>query len=142
MSDHINAKVKVGKADRSKVLGSEIESDKQSLGTVDAGVEVTEAEDSEIKGAKLRLIHSDEDELTSLRQDFQLLLEYLSQNDVTRSSDVATPAIKKELEKKPKLKQRLINAVKAGGVETLKVIFEHPLVSISTEAIKAFLEDS
>lgn len=142
MTDDIRAKVVVGEADESKIKGAQIESERQSLGKMNADVEVTKAKLSEVDGAKLKLSAPETDELRALRQDFQNLLDYLGQNDVTKSSDVATPAIKKELEKKPALRQKLFKAFKAGGIEALKVIFDHPVVLISTEAIKAFLEDA
>ena len=142
MTDNISAKTVVEKALGSDISGANIESNRESLGEVNADVHVPEAELSTVKGSTLKLNSPDTSELKALRHDFQRLLEYLGQNDVTRSSDVATPAIKKELEKKPDLKQRLFNAFKAGGIEALKVVFEHPLVSVSTEAIKAFLENS
>jgi hypothetical protein len=48
--------------------------------------------------------------------------------------------IQSEIKQNPTLKSRLISAMKSGGIEALKVIFNHPVVSIPVETIKGFLE--
>jgi phosphoenolpyruvate-protein kinase (PTS system EI component) len=49
-----------------------------------------------------------------------------------------------DIKRDPSLRDRLWNALKAGGVEALKqaldTIYKNPLVSISVETIKGFLE--
>ena len=40
----------------------------------------------------------------------------------------------------PTLKQRLISALKAGAVEALKAIFNHPIINIPIETIKGWIE--
>jgi hypothetical protein len=142
MTDEISARVIIGRAEKSQISGTELESSKQVLGKVNTDVQVTDADSSDVSGAKIKLHSADTGDLQALKKDFQSLLKSLNENELTRPTDVATLVVKKELEKKPDLKQRLFNALKAGGLEALKFIFEHPAVSISTEAIKAFLEDS
>ena len=48
--------------------------------------------------------------------------------------------IQQEIKRNPTLKARLVNALKTGGIEALKAIFNNPLVSIPVETIKGFLE--
>ncbi|MBD2169317.1 hypothetical protein H6G04_33695 [Calothrix membranacea FACHB-236] len=77
---------------------------------------------------------------SDLKAEIQEVLNLYDKNPVTRDEVVATVAIKEHIKKNPSLKQRLINALKAGGTEGLKQIFQHPGVSISIETIKGFLE--
>ncbi|MGD1909815.1 MAG: hypothetical protein ACFB2X_02795 [Rivularia sp. (in: cyanobacteria)] len=77
-----------------------------------------------------------------LKSEFQSILDELAQNKITRNEAVATEAVKEEIKKKPELKQRLLSGLKAGGIETLKAVFKHPVVAISVETIKGFLEVS
>ncbi|BAY42731.1 hypothetical protein SAMD00079811_03090 [Scytonema sp. HK-05] len=75
-----------------------------------------------------------------LKAEIRKTLDELAKNPITQKEAVATEAIKEEIKANPTLKQRLLNALKEGGTEALKVIFEHPVVSISIETIKGFLE--
>ena len=49
-------------------------------------------------------------------------------------------AIHDEIKNNPTLKARLQSALKAGGLEALKAIFNHPLFNIPAETIKGFIE--
>ena len=40
----------------------------------------------------------------------------------------------------PTLKDRLLNAVKSGGIEIVKVLTNNPFVSVSTETIRGWIE--
>ena len=69
----------------------------------------------------------------------QQLLYQLSQNNST-SIEVVTEAIYQEIKCNPMLKARLKGALKAGGLEALKAIFNHPLFSIPADTVKGWLE--
>lgn len=140
MNNKINATVKIGQADKSKIKGAKIEVDGPISSDISAGVEVEKADSSEISGAELRLEKSGSNEIELLKNDFQLLLTRLEAEEGDVSTDVATYAIKNELKNNLDIKKRLFNAFKAGGIEALKAVFENSIVSISLETIKAFLE--
>ncbi|MEH2257708.1 hypothetical protein [Nostoc sp.] len=63
----------------------------------------------------------------------------LAQNNLTKT-EAFTEGVKQEIKHNPTLKARLQAAIKAGKVEALKAIFNHPLFSISAETIKGWLE--
>lgn len=69
----------------------------------------------------------------------QKILNQIAQN---RSIDTESIAqwVEREIEQNPTLKTRLIGALKAGGIEALKAIFNHPFVSVPIELIMGFLE--
>jgi hypothetical protein len=66
------------------------------------------------------------------------LLDQLAET-YPNSTEVTVPAIQ-EIKRDPTFRNRLINALKLGGVEALKSLFNHPVVSVSVETIKGFLE--
>jgi hypothetical protein len=73
--------------------------------------------------------------------EIQQIIDELAKSPTSPNDDtVATEAIKEKIKANPTLKQRLISALKQGGTEALKAIFDHPIVHISVEAIKGFLE--
>ena len=76
--------------------------------------------------------------LTAAAAEIQKLLDHLAQK--SSNSEVVVNAIQAEIKRNLTLKTRLINALKAGGVEALKAIFDHPFVSVPVETIKGFLE--
>jgi hypothetical protein len=80
------------------------------------------------------------DKPIDLKAEIRKTLDELAKNPITQKEAVATEAIKEEIKANPTLKERLINALKGGGTEALKAIFDHPVVSISIETIKGFLE--
>lgn len=75
-----------------------------------------------------------------LRAEILETLESVNRIPVTNKESIAIDAIKQKIKENPTLKQRLISASKAGGTEALKAIFDHPVISISIETIKGFLE--
>ncbi|MFO5491189.1 MAG: hypothetical protein ACLBM6_01300, partial [Cuspidothrix sp.] len=77
--------------------------------------------------------------LAQAAADIQKLLYQLTQNNQTTNEQV-TEAIHDEIKNNPTLKARLQSALKAGGLEALKAIFNHPLFSIPAETIKGFIE--
>ena len=81
-----------------------------------------------------------EAEIEQLRKEIQPLLEHLAQNPITANEALAETAIQQQINNNPTFRQRLINAWKAGGLETLKAIFNHPTFSIPVETVKGFLE--
>ena len=69
----------------------------------------------------------------------QQLLYQLSQTKSTTTEEVIE-AIHQEVKRNPTLKERLKGALKAGGLEALKAIFNHPLFTIPAETVKGWLE--
>ncbi|MBD2567292.1 COR domain-containing protein [Anabaena lutea] len=78
--------------------------------------------------------------LAEAATEIQQLLHQLSKNNQTSTNEGITNAIHQEIKSNPTLKTRLIAALKAGGLEALKAIFNHPVFSIPAETIKGFLE--
>ena len=77
--------------------------------------------------------------LAEAAKEIQQLLYQLSQANSTTNEEV-TEAILQEIKRNPTLKVRLQSALKAGGLEALKAIFNHPLFNIPAETIKGWLE--
>ncbi|RUS99080.1 leucine-rich repeat domain-containing protein [Trichormus variabilis] len=78
--------------------------------------------------------------LAEAAEEIKQLLDQLSKNNQTSTNEVITNAIHQEIKRNPTLKTRLIAALKAGGLEALKAIFNHPVFSIPAETIKGYLE--
>jgi internalin A len=78
--------------------------------------------------------------LAEAAAEIQQLVHQLSKNNQTATNEGITNAIHQEIKRNPTLKSRLIAALKAGGLEALKAIFNHPVFSIPAETIKGFLE--
>ena len=76
--------------------------------------------------------------LAEAAAEIQQLLNQLAQTNPT--TDVVTEAIHQKIKTDPTFKARLLAALKAGGLEALKAIFNHPAFSIPAETIKGFLE--
>jgi len=70
----------------------------------------------------------------------QQILNNLLQNQPTANLKYIESELDKKIKHNPTLKDRLISAFKAGGIEALKTIFNHPAVSIPVETIKGFIE--
>ncbi|OKH52856.1 hypothetical protein NIES2101_13490 [Calothrix sp. HK-06] len=77
--------------------------------------------------------------LAEAAAEIQQLLYQLAQTNPT-STEGFTEAIHQEIKRNPTLKARLQGALKAGGLEALKAIFNHPLFSIPAETVKGWLE--
>jgi HEAT repeat protein len=86
--------------------------------------------------------------LTEAAAEIQKLLEQLAQSNpaifVEQNQAVALETLHQEIKRNPTLKSRLLNALKSGGTEALKIaleaIFKNPLVAISIETIKGWIE--
>ena len=76
--------------------------------------------------------------LAEAAADIQQLLNQLAQTNPR--TDVVTEAVHQKIKTDPTFKARLLAALKAGGIEALKAIFNHPAFSIPVETIKGFLE--
>ena len=76
--------------------------------------------------------------LAEAAKEIQDLLYQLSLTNPSSTDVVA--AVHQEIRRNPTLKARLISALKAGGLEALKSIFDHPLFSIPAETVKGWLE--
>ena len=70
--------------------------------------------------------------------EIQQLLYQLSQKNIT-SMEVVT-RIHQEIKCNPTLEARLESTLKAGGLEALSAIFNHPLFSIPAETVKGWLK--
>ncbi|MGH8001547.1 MAG: hypothetical protein ACREPR_19530 [Brasilonema sp.] len=68
-------------------------------------------------------------------QEIQQLLKQLQQDNPTATEE---ELVKQVIQNNPTLKTRLINALRQGGTEALKVFF--PFISIPLETIRGFLE--
>jgi len=130
-----------GSANKSELKGGKIYSDSGAKETKNkASMSITgDLIDSKAEGGMI-IAKASEIDMAELKEEIQSFLKQLAQSPITRNESVATEAMKEEIKTKPKLKQRLLNALKVGSTETLKEIFNHPLVNISVETVKAFLE--
>jgi HEAT repeat protein len=78
--------------------------------------------------------------LVDAAAEIQQLLNQIAQTNPTMTESAVAVAIQHEIKENPTLKQRLRGALKAGGIEALKAIFNHPLVSVPIETIKGWIE--
>ena len=76
--------------------------------------------------------------LAEAAKEIQDLLNQLAKTNPSEATIADT--IQQEIKRNPTLKARLVNALKTGGIEALKAIFNNPLVSIPVETVKGFLE--
>ncbi|MDX2239590.1 MAG: pentapeptide repeat-containing protein [Leptolyngbyaceae cyanobacterium bins.302] len=81
-------------------------------------------------------IYAPEQNLAAAAAEIQQLLAVVN----PKSDDEFAEAVYREIQKNPTLKARLVNALKSGGLEALKAIFNHPAFSIPAETIKGWLE--
>lgn len=130
-----------GSANKSELKGGKIYSDSGAKETKNkASMSITgDLIDSKAEGGMI-IAKASEIDMAELKEEIQSFLKQLAKSPITRNESVATEAMKEEIKTKPKLKQRLLNALKVGSTETLKEIFNHPLVNISVETVKAFIE--
>lgn len=146
MINENDASVKIGgSVNKSEVEGGKIHAvlgTKETKNNASLSIEKDITDDSKIKGGTIKV--SEPIDLAQLKAELkaeiQPFLEQLAQSAITQNESVATEAIKQEIKTQPTLKQRLLNALKVGSTETLKEIFDHPLVNISVETVKAFIE--
>jgi hypothetical protein len=77
--------------------------------------------------------------LSEAAAEIQELLNQLSKTEYTSDEDLVD-ALHQEIKRNPTLKARLVSALKSGGLEALKAIFNHPVFSIPAETVKGWLE--
>ena len=91
-----------------------------------------------------QIINAQQQSLTSAAMEIQSFLTQLAQDYPEGSSEDKQTLAKMELKRKvkedPSLKDRLLNAIKSGGIETVKVLTNNPFVSIPLETVKGWLE--
>lgn len=83
---------------------------------------------------------AEKQDLAAATAEIQNLLNQLTESNPT-SSTVTKESVRREIQNNPTLKARLTNALKSGGLEALKIIFNHPLFSIPAETVKGWLEE-
>ncbi|MEH2205256.1 MAG: COR domain-containing protein [Nostoc sp.] len=76
--------------------------------------------------------------LAQAAKDIKQLLDQLSQ-EYSSTAMVGVKAVE-EIEQKPKLKARIVNALKEAGSEALEKAVDHPAVSIVIAATKGFID--
>jgi hypothetical protein len=82
-------------------------------------------------------------DLAQAAAEIQQILEQLSQTYPTKTlvqkAVVAEEAIK-QIENNPNLKERVVSAIKAMGVQALMEVIDHPVANVLREGIEAFRE--
>ena len=91
-----------------------------------------------------QVINAQQQSLASAAMEIQALLTQLAQDYPEGSPEEKQTVAKMELRRKvkedPTLKDRLLSAIKSGGIETVKVLTNNPFVSIPLETVKGWLE--
>jgi hypothetical protein len=78
--------------------------------------------------------------LADAKTEIQQIFNQLSKTNPTATPQEITNTIEQEIKSNPTLKDRLLSALTAGGLEALKTIFNHPAFTIPAETIKGFIE--
>ncbi|NEO68693.1 hypothetical protein [Moorena sp. SIO3H5] len=128
-----------GKVNRSQITTGDISTTKDSVYKENqTAMDITE----EVNDAKLKTgtIDIRADDMADTKAEIKQLLNELAENPRTAKESVAVTIVMEEINDNPTLKQRLTCALKAGGIEGLKALFNHPVVSIPVETVKGFLE--
>jgi len=91
-----------------------------------------------------QIINAQQQSLTSAAMEIQSLLMQLAQDypdgSLEEKQTVAKMELKRKVKEDPTFKDRLLNAIKSGGIETVKVLTNNPFVSIPLETVKGWLE--
>ena len=91
-----------------------------------------------------QIINVQQQSLTSAAMEIQSLLTQLAQNypdgSLEEKQTVAKMELKRKVKEDPTFKDRLLSAIKSGGIETVKVLTNNPFVSIPLETFKGWLE--
>ena len=90
------------------------------------------------KQQAIQHIYAPEQNLAAAAAEIQQLLNQLAASNP--NDEEFAEVIRREIQKNPTLKARLVNALKSGGLEALKAIFNHPVFSIPAETVKGWLE--
>lgn len=141
MTNENDVSIKIGgSANKSELEGGKIYSDSGAKETKNNASMSIEGDATDIKAEGGMIIaKASERDIAQLKEEIKPFLEQLAGFSITQN-EAATKAIQETIQKQPTLKQRLLNASKAGGTEALKTIFNHPVVNISVETVKGFLE--
>ncbi len=103
----------------------------------------TEHPDTQTALNWFQIIHAPEQNLADATAEIQKLLDQLAKTNPT-----STEAEKKifvstainSIKNQPTLKDRTWGALKAGSIETIKAIANHPAVSIPVEVVRGWIE--
>jgi hypothetical protein len=140
MTKNNDASINIGNnVNNSEILGGEIHAipGNSMIGENDTSINIGgSVTSSSILGGKI----NESPHINNLKEEIQQLLSELAKDPRTAKEAIAIKIIKEEIRDKPILRQRLLSALKAGGIESLKVVFNHPFVSIPVETVKGFLE--
>ncbi|BAY43469.1 hypothetical protein SAMD00079811_10490 [Scytonema sp. HK-05] len=108
-------------------------------------VQIIEKNDGTVIG---KSVSEQKQNLAQARKEIQELCNQLNQNypatTETQKQTAIIQTVQQQIKRNPTLRQRLWSAFTAGSTEALKqaldAIYKNPLVSISVETIKGFLE--
>ncbi|GJD22601.1 hypothetical protein RIVM261_075570 [Rivularia sp. IAM M-261] len=122
----------------------------QNAFTFNAPVGTANAGDTTVQGDAIGIQnnYTREKSLADAAKEIQDLLAQLQSTNSTITEAQKQAAVVKRVEQhikqNPTIRNRLWSAFKAGGIEALKqtldAIYENPVVSISVETVKGFLE--
>ena len=91
-----------------------------------------------------QIINAQQQSLSSAAMEIQALLTQLAQDypneSPTEKQVIAKIKLRDKFKEDPTLKDRLLNAIKSGGIETIKVLTNNPFISIPLETVKGWLE--
>ncbi|AOX01858.1 hypothetical protein BJP34_22625 [Moorena producens PAL-8-15-08-1] len=128
-----------GKVNRARIKTGDISTTKDSVyqeNQTDMDI-IEEVNDANLKTGTIDIRP---DDMADMKAEIQQLLNKIADNPITAKESVAVEIIKVQINDNPTLKQRLICALKAGGIEGLKALFNHPAFSIPVETVKGFLD--
>lgn len=86
---------------------------------------------------------AEQQNLAEAAAEIQALLEQLSKTYPTttsREKNIVVGEVVNQIENNPTLKAKVINALKAGGIEAFKEVIDHPLVNILMATIEGWQE--
>lgn len=139
MTNKNDTSIRVGRnANRSEIKSGDI-STSSKLDFTENKTSITvegNADDAKLTSGEIE----ERPDVAELKAEIEQLLNNLAENPMTANETVATTVIQQQIAQNPTLKQRLVSAFIAGGVETLKAIFNHPAFSIPVETVKGFIE--
>jgi predicted Mrr-cat superfamily restriction endonuclease len=84
-----------------------------------------------------------EQNLTEAAAEIHQLLEQLAQTYPTETlsqQEVVVQEVKRQINNNPTLKERIVNVIKAMGVEALKEAIDHPLANVLVAGVQEWKE--
>ncbi|MEM6500614.1 MAG: hypothetical protein AAF685_02120 [Cyanobacteria bacterium P01_C01_bin.89] len=78
--------------------------------------------------------------VSQARSQVKPWLDAMSEKNLSMSQ--IESSVHRSIDNNPKLQKQLKRALEAGGQEALKSIFAHPLIRISSAAVKAWVEEA